>query len=76
MSCSHLLAWLIKEPLLSMRYTKVINAHPGKLPQHQLLDSLFSSILQNDPIGCTAHFVDTGVETGPILLFKELPSQP
>jgi phosphoribosylglycinamide formyltransferase 1 len=65
-------AWLIKEPLLSMKGTKVINIHQAKLPEHRSLDSLPWSLLQNDVIGHTAHFVDAGVDTGPILVFKEV----
>lgn len=68
--------WLIKEPLLSMRDTKVINAHCARLPAHRSLDSLPWSIVENDKIGLTAHFVDAGIDTGPILLFLEVPPEP
>lgn len=65
-------AWLTKEPLLSMENTKIINAHCSKLPNHRSLDSLPWSVLENDKTGLTAHFVDDGVDTGPILLFIEV----
>ena len=52
-------AWLIKEPLLSME-TKIINAHCAKLPEHRSLDALPWSVLEDEPIGLTAHFVDQG----------------
>jgi len=68
-------AWLIKEPLLSMRTTKIINAHCAKLPEHRSLDSLPWSVLENDPLGLTAHIVDSGIDTGPILLFIEILPQ-
>ena len=64
--------WLIKEPLLFMECTKIINIHPAKLPEHRSLDSLPWSIVTGDKIGATAHFVDAGVDTGPILLFEEI----
>lgn len=69
-------AWLIKEPLLSMQMTKIINAHPGCLPFHRSLDSLPWSLLGGDKIGLTAHFVDAGIDTGPILFFREVPVLP
>jgi folate-dependent phosphoribosylglycinamide formyltransferase PurN len=69
-------AWLIKEPLLSMKGTRIINVHPSVLPQHRSLDALPWSILQGDRIGHTAHFVDAGIDTGPILLFEEVPPVP
>ena len=69
-------AWLIKEPLLSMATTRIINAHCAKLPEHRSLDALPWSVLKNDPVGLTAHFVDRGVDTGPVLLFEEVAPQP
>ena len=65
--------WLIKEPLLSMANMRIINAHPGKLPQHRSLDALPWSVLQNDEIGLTAHLIDKGIDTGPILFFQAVP---
>lgn len=68
-------AWLIKEPLLSMEKTKIINAHCAKLPEHRSLDALPWSVMENDKIGMTAHLVDEGVDTGAILLFIEVIPQ-
>ena len=69
-------AWLVKEPLLSMATTRIINAHCAKLPEHRSLDALPWSVLDNDPVGLTAHFVDQGIDTGPVLLFEEVAPQP
>jgi folate-dependent phosphoribosylglycinamide formyltransferase PurN len=69
-------AWLIKEPLLSLEKTRIINVHPAYLPKHRSLDALLWSILEHDRIGHTAHFVDGGVDTGPLLLFEEVPPLP
>jgi len=68
--------WLIKEPLLSMPNTKVINAHCAKLPRHRSLDSLPWSVMEGDQVGLTTHFVDAGIDTGPILKFLEVKPQP
>jgi folate-dependent phosphoribosylglycinamide formyltransferase PurN len=68
--------WLIKEPLLSMTDTKVINAHCAKLPRHRSLDSLPWSVMEGDQVGLTTHFVDAGIDTGPILKFLEVTPQP
>jgi folate-dependent phosphoribosylglycinamide formyltransferase PurN len=68
--------WLIKEPILSMPNTKVINAHCAKLPQHRSLDALPWSVLEKDNVGLTTHFVDAGIDTGPILRFLEVEPQP
>jgi folate-dependent phosphoribosylglycinamide formyltransferase PurN len=68
--------WLIKEPLLSMPNTKVINAHCAKLPRHRSLDSLPWSVMEGDQVGLTTHFVDAGIDTGPILKFLEVKPEP
>ena len=68
--------WLIKEPLLSMTNTKVINAHCAKLPRHRSLDALPWSVMEGDQVGLTTHFVDAGIDTGPILKFLEVTPQP
>jgi len=68
-------AWLIKEPLLSMPGTRIINAHCAKLPQHRSLDALSRSVLAGDELGLTAHFVDAGIDTGPILDFMPVESE-
>lgn len=68
--------WLIKEPLLSMEGTAILNAHCARLPRHRSLDSLAWSIVENDRIGLTAHVVNAGVDTGPILVFLEVPPEP
>ena len=68
--------WLIKEPLLSMTNTKVVNAHCAKLPRHRSLDSLPWSVMEGDQVGLTTHFVDAGIDTGPILKFLEVTPQP
>ncbi|MBN2289763.1 MAG: hypothetical protein JXQ83_10560 [Candidatus Glassbacteria bacterium] len=65
-------SWLIKEPLLSMCNFRLVNVHPAKLPEHRSLDSLPWSIISGGPIGLTVHFIDKGVDTGPVLLFREV----
>jgi folate-dependent phosphoribosylglycinamide formyltransferase PurN len=67
--------WLIKEPLVSAEVVKVINAHCAKLPQHRSLDALPWSVMENDNLGLTTHFVDAGIDTGPILSFLEVQPQ-
>lgn len=64
--------WLVKEPLLSMRRARIINAHCGKLPEHRSLDSIGWSVLAGDATGITSHLVDSGVDTGPVLMFREV----
>lgn len=63
--------WLLKEPIISIKNTKIINAHSGWLPKHKGLDSIPWSLKNNDKVGLTTHFVDSGIDTGNILRFYE-----
>lgn len=64
-------SWLIKPNLINVPKLKLINIHNALLPKHRGLDSYFYSILNNDPLGLTAHLIDEGVDTGPIIRFEE-----
>lgn len=63
--------WLLKEPVISMKKAKIVNAHSGWLPKHKGLDSIPWSLLENDKIGLTTHFIDAGLDSGAILKFYE-----
>lgn len=57
------------------RYPKrLINIHPSYLPQfpgaHAIRDAYVAKVKET---GVTVHYVDTGVDTGPIILQKKLP---
>lgn len=53
---------------------RILNIHPSLLPQfpglHAQRQALEAGV---DESGCTVHFVDAGVDTGPILLQRKVP---
>jgi methionyl-tRNA formyltransferase len=51
----------------------ILNAHMGYLPTFRGMNVLEWSLLHHHKLGITLHFIDTGIDTGDILLFKELP---
>jgi folate-dependent phosphoribosylglycinamide formyltransferase PurN len=61
--------WLLKEPIISIKNSKIINAHSGWLPKHKGLDSIPWSLKENDKVGLTTHFIDSGIDSGAILRF-------
>jgi folate-dependent phosphoribosylglycinamide formyltransferase PurN len=63
--------WLLKEPIISLPLTRIINTHSGWLPKHKGLDSIAWSIKEKDPVGLTTHFIDSGIDSGPILRFYQ-----
>jgi methionyl-tRNA formyltransferase len=59
---------IIKEPIIKKVKRGILNAHPAILPKYQGLDCVGWSILNNDPVGATVHFIDSGIDSGPIIL--------
>ena len=62
---------ILKEDTL--RSTKgVINCHPGILPLYRGCSAVEWSIYNNDPVGATAHFMNSKIDEGPIIYFEKL----
>lgn len=53
----------------------VMNSHAAWLPDYRGTDSHFWAILTKGPQGCTEHFIDEGIDTGPILVRRKLKLQ-
>jgi len=49
-----------------------LNAHPGLLPEVRGSASVAWAIATDQKVGCTCHFIDAGVDTGPIVSRREL----
>lgn len=65
---------IIKEGLLSRFPNRVVNIHPALLPSFPGRDAWKQALDYGAKItGCTVHFVDTGTDTGPIILQKSVP---
>jgi phosphoribosylglycinamide formyltransferase-1 len=60
---------ILSESLIKEFEHKIINIHPTLLPKHPGRYGLSRSIASDDPsLGITIHYVDEGVDTGPIIL--------
>ena len=61
---------ILKDCILAAAEGKIINLHPGYAPQYRGRYGSFWPIYNKEPelVGTTIHFVDKGVDTGPILL--------
>lgn len=49
-----------------------LNAHPGLLPEVRGSASVAWAVELDLPIGCTCHFIEAGIDTGPIVGRREI----
>lgn len=63
---------VLKSHIIAIPKLCMLNAHPGLLPKYRGMDVVMWSIYNNDPVGCTCHLVDAGVDSGDIILQKVL----
>ncbi len=66
---------LLREEVLAIPRLGVLNVHLGLLPEVRGMNSPEWSLLQNVPVGITIHFMDAGIDTGPIVGRYELPDR-
>jgi phosphoribosylglycinamide formyltransferase-1 len=53
---------------------RVVNIHPALLPSYPGLDAIGQALAAGvDTTGVTVHFVDEGVDTGPVIVQREVP---
>ena len=57
----------ISNKILNRIEKGVVNIHPGVLPKYRGCSCIEWAILNDDPIGNTAHFMDSNYDTGPII---------
>jgi methionyl-tRNA formyltransferase len=53
-----------------------LNMHPGLLPEYRGLSSVFWAVLEGGEVGATLHFIDEGIDTGPIVARRSVPVLP
>lgn len=65
-------AYILKEPVLSLFPEGIVNIHPSLLPYNRGTAPACWMIVDGTPAGVTLHYVDAGVDTGPIIEQQEL----
>lgn len=68
---------IVGETFLARFPNRVLNTHPALLPafpgMHAVADALAAAVKVT---GCTVHFADLGVDTGPIIAQEAVPVEP
>ena len=63
---------VFKEDLIKLFPNKIINIHISFLPWNRGADPNLWSFLEDTPKGVSIHYVDSGIDTGDILVQKEI----
>lgn len=64
--------YILKKDIIDLFPNKIINLHISLLPYNRGADPNLWSYLENSPKGVTIHKIDKGIDTGDILLQKEV----
>ena len=65
---------LVKRPLLDAFPNRILNIHPSLLPAYPGLESWKQALDAGEKeAGCTVHFVDDGMDTGPVIFQESVP---
>lgn len=58
---------ILKPDMLAVPRLGFVNVHPGKLPEYRGRNCPEWAILNGDDVFATAHLVDAGIDTGPVI---------
>ena len=76
-SCSPGYMRLLKEPLVTAFPRRIINIHPSLLPKFPGLAAWRQALEAGErETGCTVHYVDLGMDTGPMIAQARVPILP
>jgi methionyl-tRNA formyltransferase len=64
---------IIRPAIIAIPRWGMVNAHPGLLPWLRGSSSVGWALYKNMPIGSTVHFIEEEIDTGPIILWRQLP---
>ena len=65
---------LLSEAFVARFRNRIVNIHPALLPDFPGLDAIGQALEAGvDCSGVTVHFVDEGVDTGPVIVQREVP---
>jgi folate-dependent phosphoribosylglycinamide formyltransferase PurN len=63
---------ILRKPVLEVPKFGTLNAHMGLLPFYRGMNVAEWAALNTDPVGCTVHCVDTGIDTGAIIATRSV----
>lgn len=67
---------ILKPEIFQTARLGCLNAHPGWLPEYRGLGANAYALLKGDCPGVSVHFVDAGIDTGPVVIREKLTVRP
>jgi phosphoribosylglycinamide formyltransferase-1 len=68
---------LLSAPFVRRFRNRIVNVHPALLPSFPGLDAIGQALAAGAEVtGVSVHFVDEGVDTGPVIAQREVPCPP
>lgn len=68
---------VLSAPFVTRYEGRILNIHPSLLPQFPGLDAPEQALAAGvKESGCTVHFVDAGIDTGPLIVQRSVPVLP
>ncbi|MEK8020832.1 MAG: formyl transferase [Candidatus Parabeggiatoa sp.] len=66
--------FIFRPHIIALPKLGILNVHPGALPRYRGVYAPFRAMLYGEEkIGCTLHFIDEGIDTGPIVGIQYMP---
>src|SRR5271167_548611 len=63
---------IVRQPVIEASSIGVLNAHMGLLPPYRGMNVTEWALWNGDPVGCTVHLIDRGIDTGDIILLHHI----
>ncbi len=70
--CLYAGAGIMRKDIIAAAPLGLLNAHMGILPGYRGMNVTEWAAWNGDPVGCTVHLIDTGIDTGDILIVREV----
>src|SRR6185312_824748 len=71
----HAGAGILRRELLAIPRLGTLNAHMGILPRYRGMNVAEWACLEGNPVGCTVHLVNAGIDTGDIVAVDEVDTR-
>ncbi|GAB1421628.1 formyltransferase family protein [Anaerolineales bacterium] len=68
--------YILKPAFIDLFPKGVMNLHPSYLPYNRGASPNIWSIIENTPAGVTLHYIDSGIDTGKIIVQREVQVDP